>query len=150
MFGHGNSAPGLGTPEIPPAEAGTAESAKGIRTWMRNLSELIHAFDFIHARPAPGFLARKPDPLVAVALAVEGEDYVAYLADAREVTDPAAGEPIAGEAVLALPAGSFAVSLYSPISGGSSPAVKVEGGKNVSLELLPFRHDIVIRAQRIR
>ncbi len=80
---------------------------------------------------------------------MEGKDYVAYLADAREVTDPAAGEPISGKVSFALPAGSFRVSLYSPADGVYSPALRVEGGQTVTMELLPFRQDVVLRATRL-
>lgn len=130
-------------------EAGTEESRRKIRTWMRNLSEFIHSVDFVRGKPAPDWIAAKPEHVVASALAVEGKDYVAYLADAREVTDPAAGEPISGKVSFALPAGSFRVSLYSPADGVYSPALRVEGGQTVTMELLPFRQDVVLRATRL-
>lgn len=130
------------------SETGTAASHSGIRAWMGHLSEFIAGFDFIHARPAAGWIVRKPEPLVASALAVEGRDYAAYLADPREVTDPQAGQPIHGSLELTLPAGQYSVSLYSPVTGQSSPAILVEGGKPANLTLLPFRHDLVVRATR--
>jgi hypothetical protein len=129
-------------------EAGTRDSRRKIRTWMRNLSEFIHAFDFIHAKPLPDWITNKPDSLVAATLAVEGKDYITYLADAREVTDAAAGQAISGKISFVLPPGSFRVSLYSPTTGVYSPAIPLEGGKAVRLELLPFQHDLVIRATR--
>jgi hypothetical protein len=132
------------------SEAGTAASRRGIRTWMKYLSEFIHAFDFIHARSMPQWIAGKPGPVVVSGLAVEGKDYVAYLADGREITDPAAGQPITGQVSLALPTGRFRVSLYSPTTGAYSPAVTVEGGKTVGMDLLPFRQDVVIRATKVR
>ncbi|HEV3257336.1 MAG TPA: DUF4038 domain-containing protein [Gemmataceae bacterium] len=130
------------------SEAGTKQSRRKIRRWMRHLSEFIHSFDFIHAKPLPGWVSATPAAVVTTTLAVEGKDYVAYLADAREVSDPAAGKPISGKVSLALPAGSFLVRLYSPTTGQYSPAVSAEGGKTASIELLHFRHDLVIRATR--
>ena len=72
-----------------------------------------------------------------------------YLADEREVADPTAGKPIGGAIRLSLPAGKFEVSLYSPVSGGYSPAISVEGGHDTVLTLPDFENDIVIRARRI-
>jgi hypothetical protein len=79
-------------------------------------------------------------------LAVTDRDYIAYLADNREVTDPAAGSVVQGTVKLALPPGHFNVSLYSPVTGQSSPAVAVEN--DAVLTLPPFHDDIVIRARR--
>jgi hypothetical protein len=131
-------------------EAGTPASRRGIRTWMKHLSEFIHSFDFPHARPLPGWVSGQPAPLVASVLVVEGKDYAAYLADAREVTDPAAGGPVEGKVTLLLPAGPYRVRFYSPTAGVYSPAIMLEGGKGVSVELPPFRHDLVIRATRAK
>jgi hypothetical protein len=39
------------------------------------------------------------------------------------------------------------VSLYSPVTGESSPALSLSN--NASLTLPPFRNDLVIRARRI-
>ena len=129
-------------------EAGTPQSREGIRKWMRNLSEFIHGFDFIHAHPVPDWIRSKPESLLASTLAVEGNDYVAYLADAREITDAGAGTPVGGTVTFDLPPGRFVVSLYSPVSGEASPGIGVTGGRMVEFELLPFRNDIVIRARK--
>lgn len=131
------------------SEAGTPESRRKIRSWMGSLSEFIHGFDFIHAAPAPGWIEEKPGPLVVATLAVPGRDYAAYLADAREVTDPAAGSPIRGTIAFRLPEGAYGLSLYSPTTGAASPAIAVEGGKRVSIPLPPFAHDVVVRATRL-
>ena len=130
-------------------EAGTAESQKALRSWMKHLSDFIHAFDFVHARPLPGWLTAKPDQVVTATLAVEGKDYVAYLADAREVTDSGTGQVLEGSVGLVLPEGRYRVSLYSPTSGTCSPGIVVVGGKAVTLALPPWRHDVVIRAVRL-
>ncbi len=132
------------------SEAGTKESSAGIRTWMKHLSEFLHAFDFVHAKPQPQWIEKKPEHLVSAALATPGHEYVAYLADAREVSDKTAGEPIAGAIVFRLPEGNYRASLYSPTTGGESPALKIHGGSEaISLELGDFRHDVVVRVKRI-
>lgn len=129
-------------------EAGTAESRHKIRSWMRNLSQFIHSFDFIHARPASGWIAAMPAHLLATGLAKAGEDYVVYLADAREATDPSAGEPISGDVSFQLPEGDYRVFLYSPTTGGYSPCLPVHGGGLVTFVLAPFVEDIVVRVTR--
>ncbi len=131
-------------------EAGTHESRAKIRSWMRNLSEFIHSFDFIHALPAPDWIAGQPAHLVAAALAKPDEDYIAYLADARELTDPTAGQPISGNISFRLPEGHYRVGLYSPSGGTYSPCLPAEGGHVVTFELAPFTDDVVIRATRMR
>jgi hypothetical protein len=131
-------------------EIGTQESRTKIRSWMRNLSEFIHSFDFIHAQPAPDWIVGQPAHLVTAALAKPGEDYIAYLADARELTDPTAGQPIRGDISFRLPQGNYRVCLYSPTGGTFSPCLPAEGGRVVTFELAPFTEDIVIRATRVR
>ena len=130
------------------AEAGTEESRRNIRIWMKNLSEFIHSFDFIRAKPAPGWIATQPAPLVAAALAKPGEDYIAYLADGRELFDPAAGGPIMGPIMFDLPMGTYRACFYSPCAGVYSPGVRLTGGGRVRLEIPSFEHDIVLRVTR--
>ena len=72
-------------------------------------------------------------PCASSGLSVQDRDYVIYLADGREVTCPTAGNPINGVVRLSLPAGKFAVSLYSPVSGKYSPAIAVDGGHDAVL-----------------
>lgn len=135
---------------IPGRETGTPEAQRLLRTRLRHLSTLIHSFDFIHAQPLDDWVAGVPEPVIVCTLAVEGKDYVAYLADARESTsDPNAGKPIEFDAQLDLPPGRFIVKLYSPGTGHYSPGIRVEGGKPVKLHIGPFTHDIVIRANRV-
>jgi len=117
---------------------------------MRHLSEFIHSFDFIHAQPVPGWIETEPDHLVDATLANPGSDYIAYLADGRELSDPTAGQPISGPIVLGLPAGTYRVYFYSPIAGVYSPGVRVEGGDRVTLATPSFEQDIVLRATRER
>jgi hypothetical protein len=130
-------------------ETGTKESNRKIRTWMKHLSEFIHAFDFIRAKPLEGWFEVRPPHLVASVLAISGEDYAAYLADGREVTDATAGEPISGNVSFHLPAGKYLASLYSPTTGEASPGTHVQGGQqSVVVSLPPFKHDIVLRVVR--
>ena len=90
-----------------------------------------------------------PQHLTVSSLSAGGRDYVAYLADSREVGDPAAGEAIGGSVSLSLPPGSYDVRLYSPVTGQYSPAIGFKGGGGKSALMLPaFKEDIVIRATR--
>ena len=130
------------------SEAGTPMSRSHLRTWFQHLSEFISSFDFVHAALAPNWVQDLPAGLIASGLAVTGRDYVAYLADDREVTDPSAGQAISGTVMLSLPSGKYHVSLYSPVTGQYSPAVLVEGGA-ATLALPPFAQDIAIRARRV-
>lgn len=132
------------------SEAGTPASRRGIRTWLKHLSEFIHGFDFLRARPLADWVSKAPEHVVVSALGVAGEDYAAYLADGRELTERGAGEPIAGKVRFALPEGKFRVSLYSPVTGATSPGMVVTGGKAVSVDLPAFRQDIVLRVTRMR
>ncbi|HEY7211346.1 MAG TPA: DUF6298 domain-containing protein [Bryobacteraceae bacterium] len=128
------------------SESGTAASRRDLRSWFQHLSELMSSFDYVHAAPAVDWLQQLPAHVTLSSLAVKDSDYVAYLADNREVTDAAAGSPIEGTIRLSLPPGRYAVALYSPVTGESSPALPVES--NATLTLPAFRNDIVIRAKR--
>jgi hypothetical protein len=129
-------------------EAGTQESRQKLRSWMRNLSEFIHSFDFVHARPMPEWIESKPAHLVGAALAKPGLEYVAYLADSREITDPTAGRPISGDVSFRLPEGDFLACLYSPSAGAYSPRLPSRGGRTITFELAPFAEDVVVRVTR--
>jgi hypothetical protein len=130
------------------SESGTPASRQAIRTWMRHLSEFMTSFDFIHAKPDLDWVVAYPEHLSASALSSQGRDYVAYLADSREITDPTAGEAIGGTVSLALPPGNYGVSLYSPVTGEYSPAIDITGGGKSVITLPQFRQDVVIRATR--
>jgi hypothetical protein len=130
------------------SEAGTAASRAGIRTWMQHLSEFMESFDFVHSRPSVDWISSYPEHIAASGLVSAGADYVAYFADRRELSDPHAGEEIKASISLALPPGSYDVSLYSPATGESSPAIRIEGGGKSNLPLPNFKQDIVIRATR--
>jgi hypothetical protein len=128
------------------SETGTAASQAGIRSWMQHLSEFVSSYDFVHSHPQTDWISAVPDHIALSALVSSGRDYVAYLGDEREVTDPAAGQPIAGSVTLTLPAGSYDLSLYSPVTGQASPGIQVQGGTKQVLALPGFREDIVVRA----
>jgi hypothetical protein len=129
-------------------ESGTPESNKAIRTWFKHLSAFIHSVDFLHASPLPTWVGRAPDHVLASTFCVEGKDYVAYLADAREVTDPHAGEPIEGTVEVALPPGTYGLRFFSPTEGTYGEETPLTGGRTVTVDLPPFRHDVVLRAVR--
>jgi hypothetical protein len=128
------------------SDAGTPLSRSHLRSWFQHLSEFMSSFDYVYSVLATEWVKQLPANVTISGLAVEGKDYVAYLADNREVGDAAAGQPISGTVKLALPSGRFNVSLYSPVSGESSPGVILEDG--ASFTLPSFIHDIVIRARR--
>jgi hypothetical protein len=130
-------------------ESGTPASQRGIRTWMGYLSAFARSLDLVNAKPDTGWIAGYPAHLVVSGLAISGRDYVAYLADAREVTDPSAGSTVEGGVSLSLPPGDYDVSLYSPQAGQYSPGLEAKGGSPVKLALPPFSHDIVIQARRL-
>jgi len=131
------------------SEAGTHASSRKIRTWMKHLSDFVSTIDVVHARVAADWILRKPSHLIDSALALPGGEFVAYLADDREVTDPQAGHPISGELSIRLPEGRFLASFYSPTTGLYSPAIPVHGdAKDVTLHLPPIEQDIVLVVKR--
>ncbi len=129
-------------------ESGTTGSQQAIRGWMQHLSEFMAAIDFSHSSPDTSWMGSFPSNLAVSGLSIPGRDYVAYLADSRELTEVAAGEPIAGSISLVLPAGNYEVSLYSPATGQYSPSLEVRGGEKSVLTLPVFNQDIVVRARR--
>jgi len=131
------------------SEAGTPASRAEIRTWMQHLHEFMDTFDYVHSTIGPDWVSSLPKDVLASASSAGGRDYIAYLADAREVTDSSAGAPIAGDVSITLPAGSYDLSLFSPMSGQSSPSMRIHGGAATTLTLPAFAQDIVIRAVKI-
>lgn len=130
------------------SEAGTKASRAAIRTWIQHLSDVKDSFDFVHSKPDRDWVSSLPQHLLVSGLSSQDNDYIAYLADDRELTDPTAGEAISGNLTLNLPAGTYRVSLYSPQSGEYSPAIELSGGGKASVTLPSFTQDIVIRATR--
>lgn len=129
-------------------EAGTEDSRRTIRTWMRHLSKFIHSFDFIHARALPNWVKTQPAPLVSATPAKQGEDYITYFADGRELSDSAAGQPIRGPILFDLPEGAYVAYLYSPAVGSYSPGVRLQGGDDNTFEMPSFEQDVVLRVTR--
>ena len=125
-------------------EAGTAESQSKIRDWIKHLSGFISSFDFIRANPEQDWIGGMPEHAVAAGLAIPGQDYVAYVADGREITDPGAGQPIAGELSLRLPQGDYSLRFYSPVSGQRFDSRKISGG-DIKVSLPAFEHDLALR-----
>ncbi len=127
------------------SEAGTKESSAQIRTWMKHLSTFLHSFPFVGAAPLADWVEKKPEHVVSATLGVGGVQYVTYLADAREVTDQAAGTPIEGEVTVRLSAGDYQVSAFSPTTGKREALMRVSGGNQpVSIKLPPVVHDMVL------
>jgi hypothetical protein len=128
------------------SESGTAASQAGIRSWMQHLSDFMSSFDFVHSQPATDWITAHPEHLAVSGLSSAEHEYIAYLADARELSNPTAGEAIDGSISLALPTGSYDVSIYSPVTGQYSPAVQLKGGTKQVITLPSFHQDIVLRA----
>lgn len=133
----------------PHLEAGTVESQEHIRAWIKYLSIFIHGMDLTRARPLSEFVTGLPPEVVASTLAVSGQTYCVYLADARELNE-GVGKEISADALVDLPAGEFHVSLYAPQTGLHSPAVAVENGRPARIKLPCFTHDIVLRIESER
>lgn len=129
-------------------EVGTAESRGAIRAWMRNLSEFIHGFDFLRARPDVDWIQVDLANVVVAGLGIPGAAYAAYIADSREVTEPGAGLPLSGTVEVDLPPGQYRVSLFSPVTGLYSPSILLKGERRQIVELPPFVHDVVLVAIR--
>lgn len=129
-------------------EAGTAQSQKHIRLWMKFLSEFIHSIDLVNAKPAADWLIEKPMHTLDAVLAVDAQDYCIYLADERELEDPEAGAPLSGTLRFNLNQGRYSIACFSPVTGTYSPAIQVEGGREVCLSLPEFTHDLVVRIRK--
>ena len=141
-------------------EAGTAESQRHIRSWMKYLSQFIHSVDLVRARPLVGLLQERPAHVLEAVFGIEGEDYCIYLADERELAaasgladgdqkDRGAGQPISGHMTLALPHGVYDVACFDPTTGLYSPAMHVKADDSaIRLAVPSFTHDLVIRIRR--
>mgnify|MGYP001059432979 CR=1 FL=1 len=125
-------------------EAGTPASRATIRTWLKHLSTFIHGIDFIHATPVAGFCAGQPRDTWVSVLANPGREYVLYVADAREVDAPGAGQPISGTLSFALPKGRYRMRCYSPERGEYIGREVPVGDGTVNLPLEPFVQDVVV------
>ena len=113
-------------------ETGTPASNRAIRTWMQYLSDYMGTLDFIHSKPDTKWIREFPKNLVVSGLSASGGDFIAYLADARELSDPTAGSPIEGSLSLSLPPGTYDVSLYSRDKLPRCSCQSSEGGKTRS------------------
>jgi Cellulase (glycosyl hydrolase family 5) len=143
----------------PHLETGTPASQAHIRSWMKVLSQFVHSFDLVNARPLPGFVAQYPEFTPPIAFGVAGSDYAIYLPDERELTaardledttlvSPDAGSTISGIIVVNLPPGDYQVACYDPQTGVYSPSIPLAGGPNATVHLPEFRHDIAVRIRR--
>ena len=125
-------------------EAGTPASQAMIRSWMKNLSAFIHGVDFVQMGPDPDFASETPANTTAITLGQRGRAYVIYVADQREVDDPALGQHCHGRLAFTLPAGNYSARLYSPAEGRYTGERLALSGGETGIELEPFSHDIVV------
>ena len=131
------------------AETGTVQSQAKLRKWFTILSDFFRSVDFTYGACGSdaGVDWAGAGPCVCVVSFVkEGEDYLAYLADDREVGDANAGKEISGAVDVQLPAGKFLVRFFSPVSGEYVGETRVEGGMTTRIEIPKFREDLVVRA----
>jgi len=128
-------------------EAGTPASRAAIRSWMSNLSVFMHERDLVVARPGLSWVDGLPADVSGVTYGVSDREYVAYLADRRELDEPGYGNAVSGRATVTLPDGRFGLAAYSPTSGVWSPWLPISGGRTM-IELPEFRHDVVLVAKR--
>lgn len=125
-------------------EAGTPAARATIRTWLKHLSTFIHSVDFVHTTPAEGFCTRTPKATLVATLANPGREYVLYVADAREVDAPGAGQPITGDLTFVLPEGRYRTRCYAPTNGEYIGREVALAGGNVTLPLETFEQDVVV------
>lgn len=69
---------------------------------MQHLTTLLHARDLVRGRPGIDWMLDVTSNVVVATFGTQEDEYVAYLADSREVHDAGYGEPIAGLATLNL------------------------------------------------
>ena len=129
-------------------ECGTEASNRCIRTWFKHLSGYIHGLDLIRTRPLQDVVNECPAHCVASVMGMPGDCYHVYLADAREQLDPGYGGEMQGILNLNVDAGNYTVDVFHPITGETEnkPPFITEG--DVTLEVGPFIHDIVIRLRK--
>jgi len=130
------------------SEAGTEESREKVRTWMKHLSEFFHSFDFVRSQPLMNWVDNKPEFVIDSSLAIPGEEYIVYLADAREVGDIKSGEAIQAKLLLRLPAGRYQACFYSPVTGNYSPALTLSSNGKAEFDLPAFRDDLVLHIRK--
>ncbi len=129
-------------------ETGTEQSRRTIRTWMQHLTTFVHARDLVAGRPGVGWLSELPPNVLVATFGSPDSEYVAYLADCRELGDPGYAEPITGSTQISLPKGRFGLAAFSPTTGAWSPWMTLQHD-NKRLELPAFRHDLVLVARRL-
>lgn len=128
-------------------ETGTPEAQRGIRAWMKHLSDFVHSFDLVRTLPVYGLLKAQPEHTLDVVAGIPAEKYAIYLADEREL-DQDEGQPIQGSLQLDLPAGKYLLSCFDPKTGVYSPALAVTGGDDLQFSLPSFTHDLVVVISR--
>lgn len=132
-------------------ETGTPASQQAIRAWMKHLADFIASLDLVRARPQPEIVRATPEHILACVLAVPGEEYAIYLAEARELDEtrtPGVSENHWG-LELALPDGAYRMACYAPETGLYSPWITLEGGRQTAIHIPVFAHDIALRIVKI-
>jgi hypothetical protein len=130
-------------------ETGTEESRRGLRACIGSLVRFIHSFDLIRSQPLRGVVIAQPQSTCESVFGVPGEDFAVYLADAREPDEPGYGQPIEGSLTLKVPAADYLLSCFSPLTGLSSPDIRIRVEEEpLQITLPAFEQDIVVRVRR--
>ena len=130
------------------SESGTPASRAHVRSWFQHLSELMSNFEYVRSKPDTSWISGYTPQFTASGLVSGGNDFIVYLADGRELSDPEAGNPLDADVSITLPGGDYLVRLYSPVSGQYSPGIVAHGGAPFPLHLTKVVQDVVIRATR--
>ena len=133
---------------VPHVEIGTDESQRGIRTWMKHLSEFIHSLDLATARPVPEVVRAAPPHVLSAAVGTQREVCI-YLADPREWGDPGLGEPLRGDLQLDLPPATYRAAFSSPTTGVYSAPFELVCQGVVRVGVPEFVHDLALRLTRV-
>jgi hypothetical protein len=116
---------------------------------MQHLSEFMNSFDYVHSKVDRDWIKTAPEHLtISATSTVGGRDFVAYLADSREVSEASYGSAVTGAITISLPPGRYLARLYSPVSGEYSAGIEVSGAQKVDINLPAFKHDILLRVTR--
>ena len=116
--------------------------------WIKHLSDYIHSIDLVNAKPMPNLVKAQPENSFVCTFGVEGQDYNIYLADDRELDEAGAGELIKGQLIFDLPQDDYKISFYSPVAGSYDSQFPIAGGKDITISVPAFEHDLVVRIKR--
>ena len=124
---------------------GTTDSRAHIRSWFKYLAQFVAALPLDKARVFEPQGCWKGDGAVLSGFKIDNAQYV-YIADDTELVfaQTPSYQPICGTLTLDLAPGEYHLRAYSPLTGGYSPAIRLQGDVGTVIDLLPFEHDVVV------